>query len=75
MSLNNGTARQGHKLLDLPETAFAGFPPAEMQQAGELAAIRYELAALREALQPPRSIIITGSEVERVLAAMKGGEA
>ncbi|WP_189339047.1 hypothetical protein [Chromobacterium amazonense] len=37
----------------------------------ELTAIRAELAALREALQPPRSIIITGPEVERVLAALK----
>ncbi|WP_043616364.1 hypothetical protein [Chromobacterium violaceum] len=71
MSNNNGATERG-KSLAFPD-AFAGFPPAELQLAGELAAIRTELAALREALQPPRSIIITGPEVERVLAALKGG--
>ncbi|MCD0492292.1 hypothetical protein LQD23_08280 [Chromobacterium violaceum] len=72
MSLNNGAAERG-KNLAFPDVAFAGFPPAGLQLAGELSAIRAELAALREALQPPRSIIITGLEVERVLAALKGG--
>ncbi|WP_145964415.1 hypothetical protein [Chromobacterium phragmitis] len=69
MSHNNGAVNRG-KNPGFPD-AFAGFPPPEMQQAGELAAIHAELAALREALQPPRSIIITGPEVERVLAALK----
>lgn len=72
MSLNNGAAPRG-KSLAFPDAAWAGFPPAEQQLASELTAIRAELAALREALQPPRSIIITGPEVERVLAALKGG--
>ncbi|WP_225548166.1 hypothetical protein [Chromobacterium violaceum] len=71
MSLNNGADPRG-KSLAFPD-AFAGFPPAGLQLAGELAAIRAELAALREALHPPRSIIITGPEVERVLAALNGG--
>ena len=71
MSMNYGAAERG-KSLAFPEV-FAGFPPAGLQYAGELAAIRAELTALREALQPPRQIIITGPEVERVLAALKGG--
>ncbi len=33
----------------------------------ELAAIRQEIKELKEALNPPKSIIITGPDVERIL--------
>lgn len=61
-----------------------GFPPDFLGHfpvthgnniAGELAAIRAELRALREALAPPKSAIITGPEVERIFSALKGGTA
>lgn len=43
--------------------------------AAELAALRTEVRALRQALNPPKSAILTGPEVDRVFAALKGGVA
>ena len=38
----------------------------------ELAALREEIAGLRRDLQPPKSVIITGPEVERVMKTIGG---
>jgi hypothetical protein len=43
--------------------------------AMELAALRTEITALREQLSAPKSVILTGAEVERVFASLKGGTA
>ena len=40
--------------------------------AAELSALRDEIKTLREALNPPKSALITGPEVERVFKALKG---
>lgn len=43
----------------------------DMTVSAQLEDIKNELAELRALLQPPRSIIITGSEVERVINSLK----
>lgn len=47
----------------------------ELSVASELAALRAEVRELRETLCPPKSMLIIGPEVERVMAALKGGAA
>lgn len=51
----------------------------EVQQGGSVAAeisdLRQEIAELRAALQPSRSIILTGADVERIYSQMNGGAA
>ena len=37
---------------------------------GEISQLRREIRELREAMSPPKSIIITGGEVDRIIAAL-----
>lgn len=45
-------------------------PLDELTIASQLSALRQEVQQLRETLQPPKSMLITGPEVERVMAAL-----
>lgn len=44
--------------------------PTEFSMAIELAALREEVRLLRESLMPPKSILIVGVEVDRVMAIL-----
>ena len=39
--------------------------------AGELSLLRDEIKALRDALHPPKSALIVGADVERILRTLK----
>lgn len=51
------------------------FPSGEDVVAAELTALRKKIEALRKTLTPPKSVVITGPEVDRVFTAItsKGG--
>jgi hypothetical protein len=59
----------------IPPDVLGRIPLRGDDMANELAAIRAELQALRKMLTPPKSVILTGPEVERVFSALKGGAA
>lgn len=66
MSTNNQDMYKRHS--DILQEMFGGAPTPAL--SAELASIRDEIRQLREALMPPKSVLITGPEVARVMAAL-----